>query len=133
MVRDFNMPIKIRVIETVRENDGLAMSSRNTYLTEEQRKSAPILYKALSCGKKLCEEQKFVTRTGLYDVIQYVLRQDPAVSLVEYISIASHEDMTELTEVDLNRGAVISSAIRIGNVRLIDNVLVGKAQKDILN
>eukprot|EP01040_Poterioochromonas_malhamensis_P003541 gene3541-3782_t len=135
MINDLNMNTKINIIETIRDIDGLALSSRNAYLTADERKHADVLYRALKAGKVLCEHQpaNAVPREAVIDAISKVLATEPLVSQVEYISIASHESMKELDQVNSRQsGAVLSSAIRLGKVRLIDNLLVGKAEKDIL-
>lgn len=129
MVNDLNFNTKIKVIETIREADGLAMSSRNAYLTSQERAKAAILYKALSQGKEFCEKQESVSRDVIIDEINKVLLTEELVTRIEYVSIASHIDMTELNVVNREKGAVISAAIRIGNVRLIDNILVGDANR----
>jgi pantoate--beta-alanine ligase len=134
LVLDLNIPVQIQVCETVRENDGLAMSSRNTYLTTNERPYANILYKALNIGKDMFDSNdvnKIISSKDIIKVIEESLKSEPSVSRIEYISIASHIDMTELSHVSLSKGAVISSAIRLGSVRLIDNLLIGIANDDI--
>jgi pantoate--beta-alanine ligase len=138
MVQDLNMPVEIRVCETMREVDGLAMSSRNTYLSPDERKVANILYRALCAGKAACNNNSsaggsgFVSRDVISAAVTDVLKTEPMVSKIEYISIASHRDMKELDSVKADTtGAVISSAIRLGNVRLIDNLLVGASENYI--
>lgn len=137
MIQDLNMDYtKIKIIETLRAEDGLALSSRNVYLTKEERMKADILYKALMKGKLFCEKnslRKEIPVEEVKEMIEKELLTEKLVSKIEYISIASHQNMKEVTKVDAkNQGAVISSAIRVGNVRLIDNLLVGKAHDDIL-
>jgi pantoate--beta-alanine ligase len=139
MVSDLNMPVNVKVNPTIREHDGLAMSSRNAYLTPNERPVCSVLYKALSQAKDYCDltsTTKFpVTREEIIAVANAVLRAEPMVTRIEYVSVASHTDMMELSAYsahEVGAGAVISAAIRIGNVRLIDNVLVGKAIPDIL-
>lgn len=131
MVQDLNIPVNIHVVETIRDIDGLALSSRNAYLTSSERKQANILYRSLLAGKKLIEESKDIIDTNqVKQRIEDVMKTEPMVSKIEYISIASHEDMSELESVSMyETGAVISSAIRLGNVRLIDNLLVGKSNE----
>lgn len=102
MVHDLNIPVKIRVCETIRENDGLAMSSRNTYLTSDERPKARVLYQALSAGKELCEKELKMVGAGNRDekdvgvqiprehviqAIHNILKSQPAVTKVEYISV----------------------------------------------
>lgn len=133
LVRDLNMPVHIHVCETMRESDGLAMSSRNAYLKDSERRAAGILYKALSAAERLCAQHpQGVSRLQVIAAAEAVLRQEPMVGAIEYVSVASPEHMRELDAVTLAEGAVISSAIRLGSVRLIDNVLVGAAASKIL-
>jgi pantoate--beta-alanine ligase len=139
MVKDLNMPVKIVVCGTVRDSDGLAMSSRNTYLSADERKVANVLYRALKEGKDLFTAQSkassssgTISRDAIVDAVTKVLKSEPRVSKVEYVSVASHYDMKELQTVSMEKGAVLSSAIRLGNVRLIDNLLLGGAEKDIM-
>lgn len=136
LVTDLNIPSEIRVLETVRESDGLAMSSRNVYLTASERPFASVVYKALHAGKSLIESKsnpdKVLSAAEVVNVITSVLKEEPLVTSIDYVSVASHVDMTELKHVRSDTGAVLSTAIRLGNVRLIDNLLVGRAYHEIL-
>ena len=129
LVQDLNMPIDVVIVETLRENDGLAMSSRNGYLTGGERAVADILYKALSSGKNLFNEG-CTDPTEIAKAVREILGREPMVARVEYISLASPMDMKEIGESDKVEveGAILSSAIKLGNVRLIDNVLLGQAE-----
>jgi pantoate--beta-alanine ligase len=144
LVKDLNMPVQVNVMETIRDTkDGLALSSRNAYLTSEERAVAGVLYKALSAGKELIENShptmhvEALNKTEVVAEVIKVLKSQPLVTKIEYVSVASHHDMKELEDhehhakvpVTAEHGAVISAAIRLGNVRLIDNVLVGKANE----
>ena len=134
LVLDLNLPVQIQVCETVREKDGLAMSSRNTYLAPHERSHANILFQALSAGKDLfsnANENDLIPSKDIIEVIHNKLKSEPLVNKVEYVSLASHVDMKELDYISLSKGAVISSAIKLGSVRLIDNLLLGKANDDI--
>ncbi len=136
MVRDLNMQVAVRVCATLRESDGLAMSSRNVYLSPSERAVAPVLFKALNEAKLFCETSgRVVTRPEVQARVNAVLATEPQVSQVEYVSFASHENMKEVDKFDFaaGGGAVLSSAIRIGKVRLIDNVLIGSAHSAISN
>jgi pantoate--beta-alanine ligase len=118
------------------------MSSRNVYLTSSERPFASVIYQALETGKALIEcpsssninNNNVVTipATEVVQAITAVLKKEPLVTSIDYVSVASHIDMSELTQVRSDTGAVLSTAIRLGNVRLIDNLLVGKAFDDIL-
>ena len=130
MVTDLNIPVDIQVCGTIRAEDGLALSSRNTYLDKvNERPVANILYRALMAAHDLCmkDVNRKVTREELINTALAILKTEKLVTNVEYVSVASHLDMTELDSVSGASGCVLSSAIRLGSVRLIDNILVGKA------
>lgn len=137
MVQDLNIPVEIKICETVRETDGLAMSSRNAYLTADERRVSSILYKALSAAEIFVNEQNCqnndISNESITCIITDILNSEPLVSKIEYISIASCIDMKEIIDVSYHSGGVISSAVRVGSVRLIDNVLTGHAKNMILN
>ena len=121
MVADLNMNLEIVVCPTVREKDGLAMSSRNTYLTAEERPSAVVLYKSLCLAKDMHgrgERNAAVIKKAMSQLISAV----PAAK-IDYISIA---DTGTLDEVDAIRGrTLVSLAVRLGKPRLIDNIILG--------
>ena len=132
MVADLNFPIEVRICETIREHDGLAMSSRNVYLSATERAAAGILYKALTVGKDVCETSKSeVLRSEITGSCEEVLRSERLISKVEYISVASIENMEELSSYSPGTGFILSAAVKLGNVRLIDNILVGSAKAHI--
>jgi pantoate--beta-alanine ligase len=121
MAADLNMGVEIVAVPTVREPDGLAMSSRNTYLSPEERRAATVLWRSLCCARELFEggeRRAEVIRGGMRDV----LASEPLAS-VEYVSVADAETLRELETVD--RAALLSLAVRIGRTRLIDNVVLG--------
>jgi pantoate--beta-alanine ligase len=126
IVEDLDMPVTIVIHETIREADGLALSSRNVYLTAEERKAAPILYRSLCSAKALLESASSlaVSSTELMATVQQVLQREPLVSKVEYVSVDSKETMLALNTVTKETGAVISIACRVGSVRLIDNIVL---------
>jgi pantoate--beta-alanine ligase len=118
MVADLNMGIEIVVVPTVRESDGLAMSSRNIYLNPKERQAATILFKALTLARQLYrggERDAEKIRQRITSLIQ----KEP-LAQVDYVSIADAETLEELNLLD--RPAVASLAIRIGKTRLIDNM-----------
>ena len=127
MISDLNIPVHLSICGTVRESDGLAMSSRNTYLTDVERVKSSCLYKALLKAKVNCEKGNASTRKEIIRIVTEELKTEPLVTSVEYVSVSSPVDMKESDVYDENVGAVLSSAIRIGTVRLIDNLLIGKA------
>jgi pantoate--beta-alanine ligase len=134
MVDDLNIPVNVIACETLRDPDGLAMSSRNVYLSKQERNVASILYKALTAAASVCESSPHGAPVSVLDMenkARELLSTEPLVSDIQYVSVASAEDMTELSTASPLIGAVISAAIKVGSVRLIDNVLVGAAKEKI--
>jgi len=120
MVADLGMSLEVIAVPTVREPDGLAMSSRNTYLNPEERKQAVALYQALSLARRLYndgEKDAEVIRRRMTALIQ----KEP-LAAIDYISIADAQTMEELEEV--KPPALVSMAVKIGKTRLIDNVVL---------
>jgi pantoate--beta-alanine ligase len=119
LVKDLSLGVEIVVRPTVREGDGLAMSSRNVFLTPDERIAAPTLYKSLQAGAK-------AIRTGTTDtsVVQSamaaVVRQEPALT-VDYLSVCDPLSLEPLSIVISK--AVLLGAVRLGSVRLIDNLM----------
>ncbi len=131
LVRDLCMNIKIVVVPTMREEaDGLAMSSRNAYLNEEERAVAGIIYQSLSKGKEFYSSRPNRRVGDILAVVEESLRSEPLVRSIEYLSIASPHSMEELEDIEKigENGAVLSTALKLGGVRLIDNVLLGGAE-----
>ncbi len=123
MVRDLDFPVEIVAVPTVREPDGLAMSSRNTYLSLRERSAATVLYKALTRARELHlegEQDAEVLRAAMFDV----LASEP-LAAADYVSVAHPETLEEMALVDSD--AMASLAVRIGRTRLIDNVLLGSS------
>lgn len=121
MTADLNFPLEIVVCPTVREADGLALSSRNTYLTPEQRAAAPMLYRALCAARDawLAGEHD---GERLRQAMRRVLDAEP-LARTEYVSAADPLTLVELG--DAGRRVLLSLAVRIGRARLIDNLLLG--------
>lgn len=121
MVRDLNVPVRIETRETVREADGLALSSRNVYLSPEERSQAPEIRKALLYAQKLAQSGE----TSVKLLREAVLRRWAEflpMGRLDYLSIVHPESMAPLTEVD--GPALMACAIRMGKARLIDNILL---------
>jgi pantoate--beta-alanine ligase len=121
MVRDLLFPIEIVVCPTVREPDGLAMSSRNAYLDPEERAAATVLYRSLNAAEAAFQagERSAVT---LKDTMLDVLNSEP-VAEIQYVSVADPESLEELDGM-VDR-ALLSMAVCVGTTRLIDNVQIG--------
>jgi pantoate--beta-alanine ligase len=119
-VADLNMPLEIVVCPTVREPDGLAMSSRNQYLSPQERKDATQIYRSLKLCRELIEAGERRADV-LHDRMRERLAQVPSMS-VEYVCVADAETLNELDRV---RGRVlVAIAVRMPSARLIDNILV---------
>ena len=119
MARDLDLGVEVVVLPTVREADGLAMSSRNIRLNPEQRQAAPAVYRALSAGQTLWEEGERDANT-IRNAVRDVLEAEPLLGAIDYVSVAAPDTMEELgTAVP---GAMLSTAAHLGMVRLIDNV-----------
>jgi len=120
MVADLNMNLEIVVVPTVRENDGLAMSSRNVYLSSQERQAATILFKALTLAKELWQRGEKDADRIRQQMISLI--QKEPLAQIDYVSIADASTLEELKIVD--RPALASLAIRIGQTRLIDNTIL---------
>jgi len=120
MVADLNMGIEIVVIPTVREGDGLAMSSRNIYLSPGERQTATILFKALTLARQL--RQGGEKDAGKIRRQMTSLIQEEPLAQIDYVSIADIETLEELSLID--HPALASLAVRVGKARLIDNMLL---------
>ena len=125
MTRDLNLPIAIIVGPTVREPDGLALSSRNTYLNPQERQAATVLYRALSAARRAFEQGERDAET-LRRIMLEVLAQEP-LARVQYVSCADPETLEELH--GPVEKALLSMAVFIGKTRLIDNMLVGMGRE----
>ncbi len=120
MVADLNVPVEIVVMPTFRESDGLAMSSRNTYLNPSERKSATVLYRSLKLADDLIKEgerEAKVVKQRMNDLIN----SEPQAR-VDYVSIAETGSLEE--ETFIVKPVLISLAVRIGRTRLIDNFML---------
>jgi pantoate--beta-alanine ligase len=120
MARDLNLDVRIEPCPTVREADGLAMSSRNSYLSPSERGQATCLYQALQEARKLFLNSEKIGEEYIRAMTERILRDPDARP--DYISLVHPETLQDLTEVDDHALAVL--AVRIGKTRLIDNMLL---------
>jgi len=120
MARDLNLPIEIVVVPTVRERNGLAMSSRNTYLNEEEREAATVLYRALQVAEEAYQSGERDGNT-LRTILEDYIHAEP-LAKIQYVSCANPLTLDELDEV--TNGALLSMAVFVGKTRLIDNVIL---------
>ena len=122
LVRDLDLGLEVVVVPTVRDADGLALSSRNVYLTPQQREAAPVVYRALSRAHEMWRQGG---RNGeqLRQAVRSVLEAEPLVERIDYVSVA---DANTLEELDVAGGPVmVSVAVHLGRTRLIDNIVLG--------
>lgn len=122
MVADLNFPLSIVVGPTVREPDGLALSSRNVYLNPQERAAATVLYRALSAARDLWQQGEH-RGTPLRDAMSRTLAGEPLAS-PDYTSVADPLTLQELDDSGEAIEALASLAVRIGKTRLIDNMLL---------
>lgn len=122
MVRDLNFDIDIIVAPTVRESDGLAMSSRNVYLSPDERRDALVLYESLQLAERMIHSGE--RNSGAVISAMRKLFERKKSAEVDYISIADAEQLKETETLRPNQNFLISLAVRIGNTRLIDNIIL---------
>ncbi len=126
LVKDLHLPVDVVLCPTVREADGLAMSSRNAYLAPEERKAAPVLYRALAAGADAIKQgEKNASRVR--EIMREVLAREPLVKEVDYISAYDPETLQELENVEKS-GVLLAGGVKIGAARLIDNLVFNGLQ-----
>jgi pantoate--beta-alanine ligase len=121
MIRDLNMNIELIGLETTREADGLAMSSRNAYLSAEERKSALSLSRSLALAKHLFEAGEKDSGVILRRVARYI--EEHPLTAIDYVRISDVDTIEEAKTVDSN--TFIAMAVKVGATRLIDNYVFG--------
>jgi pantoate--beta-alanine ligase len=127
MINDLNMDIKMRVCETVREENGLAKSSRNTYLTKEQKEEAATLNKALQEAKRMILEEKADDVKELKKAIKKYIETNSPNSSLQYIAVTDNTNLEKISHLkDYEGDVLISLAAYYGKTRLIDNILFEK-------
>jgi len=121
MVRDLDVPVRLVFGETIREHDGLARSSRNSYLSKDERALAPALHRALSAGAD-------AIRHGIHDVaaIEHLMHQMADGVEIDYLAVV--DPLTFRPPADFHHDVLVAGAVRIGKTRLIDNIRVAKSE-----
>lgn len=123
MVEDLNFDIKIKPVETVRDNDGVALSSRNSYLSEDERKLASSIPRSLLLAKDMIlsgEEDAEKIKNTAKDFLK-----SQGITNIDYFEIADPDTLHPLKKIDRNRkNCLIAVAVRIGKARLIDNIVI---------
>lgn len=127
MVRDLNFDIEVVSVPTVREEDGLAMSSRNRYLSVEERKAAPVLYRSLLLAQKLIDQGERSAGVVLEQIRALIEAEFAKVEFdIDYVEIVDAHNLEKLSK--LEGDILIALAVFVGKTRLIDNVIIGKTQ-----
>jgi pantoate--beta-alanine ligase len=126
LVKDLAFDTEILILPTVREESGLALSSRNAYLEDDERNAATVLYKSL---KKAKEAFKSGERSGqrLAEIVKAVIDTEPRARL-DYVSVSDADTLEPLERLD-DRSALVALAVRIGKARLIDNVILNRKRE----
>ena len=120
MVRDLNFDLEIVGCPIIREEDGLAKSSRNTYLSPQEREAATVLHKALMIGRKAIEDGENNT-TIVKELIRQTIEAEP-LSKIDYVEIVDFDSIEPIDEIRQN--TLIAVAVYIGSTRLIDNEII---------
>lgn len=123
MVRDLNMPVEIVGCPLVREEDGLAMSSRNAYLTKEERALAPHIRKGLLLLQEKAKQGEY-SAENLYSVFSRYIQENIPTARIDYVSMVDKDSLEPVTL--LKDSAVVAVAVYLGKARLLDNILISK-------
>jgi pantoate--beta-alanine ligase len=123
MIRDLHFPIEVVIGPTLREPDGLAMSSRNSYLNDRQRQDALLIHQALLAGKRLVDEKGIRNVDRVKAELMTVLRSGSFVR-INYAEVVDRENMKPEKEIELGRSMLVI-AVWVDNIRLIDNMSLG--------
>jgi len=122
MVRDLAFPVEIRILPTVRESDGLALSSRNVYLTPEERRQAPTLHRALEVARSEIESGERDAQQ-IERVMRAAIERGAPLARIDYVTVADLETLQPI-ESPMRSNVAIALAVFFGSTRLIDNVMV---------
>lgn len=118
LVRDYNFPLEIRTVPIVREEDGLAKSSRNVYLSKREREEAPAIYEALQIAKETFLSSRDV-KNALNEATTHIMRKTSGT--IDYLELLSYPDLQPVNED--TKEILLATAVYIGKTRLIDNII----------
>lgn len=118
MVKDLNIPVDIITCPIIREKDGLALSSRNTYLNNEERQQATVLFESLQLAKSYIDNGEH-SASVIETIISKMITQKPSTN-IDYISIVNADTLKNINHIEGN--ILIALAVKVGNTRLIDNI-----------
>lgn len=119
LIRDFHFPIELVAVDTIRESDGLAKSSRNVYLSDQERREATELNKSLQLAKQKIENGLSDVKEIVYFMKEYI--NNNTSGIVDYIEIYSYPDLKPID--NINEKKIIALAVKFSKVRLIDNII----------
>jgi len=122
MVRDLGLPVRLRVLPIVRDADGLALSSRNVYLSSAERRAALALPRSLELAKAMIREGEARSR-ALRKAVEAAIAAEPLLTL-DYVAVVRLQDLEEAPRIEAGN-TLIAAAVRVGKTRLIDNLLLG--------
>lgn len=122
MVRDLGLPVQLRVLPIVRDADGLALSSRNVYLSSAERRAALALPRGLELAKAMIREGE-ARSLALRKAIEATIAAEPLLAL-DYVAVVRLQDLEEAPRIEAGN-TLIAAAVRVGKTRLIDNLLLG--------
>ena len=123
MAQDLNMAVKIKVMPTLREKDGLAMSSRNVYLNPKERVQARSIYKSLKLAKELFNNGER-NSSKIINKMKRIINKEPSAK-IDYIKTVDINNLKDVKRI--SRGTLIAMAVRIGDTRLIDNIVLNNS------
>jgi len=127
MVNDINLDVNVVICETIREENGLAMSSRNTYLSEDEKNKAAVLNFLLKEGQRLILQERAFDPKAIKDHVRNILNERAPEFELQYYEITDNSELEPILDLTEYTGLVlISLAARVGSTRLIDNILFNK-------
>jgi len=125
MIKDLNLDTDMIVCETMRELNGLARSSRNLYLSAEEKEEASVLYKALVKGREMILNKEVNTGAKLEEILSKFIETNSPNSRLQYVAVTDNENLEQIGSIeDCKENILISLACFYGNTRLIDNIVV---------
>jgi pantoate--beta-alanine ligase len=125
LTRDLGFETEIIVVPTVREESGLAFSSRNAYLSDEEREKAPVIYQALR-DAKLAFRDGERNASSIAQIVEEKISSEP-LARIDYIAVVSNDDLEPIDKIE-DKEVLVAVAVRFGKVRLIDNVVLNRKQ-----
>ena len=120
---DLNLGVEVITMPTIREPDGLALSSRNAYLTPEQREAAPAVYRALCAAEDVWRRGE-IDAGRIQRAAINILERETLIEAVDYVSVVDADSMKPVETMRDGRPVMVATAVRLGAVRLIDNVIL---------